>query len=446
MHAEPSSTDASEHLERLGALARQVGQSSTTAIQVYAAAMQSMLDLAGISVAVGIETAEGSQVLSGSLDESNGRVEIARYPIAVDTAMVLYHRSDDASLANNGNAHWAAMFAEEALECCAIAYLKDSYRTLSLPPTSKDSDTNKTVRRWSVIAIVALASMFVPVPFRISVEGNLVPADMVGIFAPVAGMLDEICVRDSETVSPGDILAIIDNPEIALQRDRLRGELVSTQTELASIRMSQSNRNARDAFVRKDAGGDGVGAMNRSTRSAVLKTKLQSLERQVELIDRIDESMTVRASQAGRVVLRDAQSEMVGQHVMQSQSLMQLANDSGGYRINLDVASDNFGYLAAIDPTSDNRVSNTNATFRLRSKPSVSLSGEISEVGKTVFYNEQGRGVIPVTVAVDAFNDGEESEGIHLGAPVVGHLSLGKRSLGFVLFRPLIESIRSWGW
>jgi multidrug efflux pump subunit AcrA (membrane-fusion protein) len=282
----------------------------------------------------------------------------------------------------------------------------------------------------AAIAVGVLA--FLPVPFRLSTEGIVEPVVSVGVFAPTSGKLLEVAVVDGEPVATGDVLAKMENQEIRLQAERLRGELLAAQTDLAATRMPSPD----DSNRRQNSSGR---TSNSSARVAVLRSRIRSLERQVELINLIEESLIIRATRSGQVVLGDRQADSLGQAVLPSQQLMKVVDNRDGYQATIQIPANAYGYLNA---TLKKSAADAQASLRLRSDPSRRWVGSVSQVGNTVQLDERDEAVIEVTIDLDHQTDND----LRGDAPVVGHLWLGRRSLGFVVFRPMIEFIREMSW
>ena len=175
-------------------------------------------------------------------------------------------------------------FYRSVLECCAVAFLKERYRIAAF---SGEKNLIRTPTFQKVFAVAILSAMLVlammiPVRFRLPVEGVITAAQSREVFAPVAGTLNSILVRDGQSVEVGDALAMIDQPEIQLQHDRLHGELLTAKTELAAARVDRNRPSASGT--------------NRPViaHTAVIQARVRSLEKQTQLIDQIHESLTIR--------------------------------------------------------------------------------------------------------------------------------------------------------
>ncbi|MCM2371617.1 efflux RND transporter periplasmic adaptor subunit [Aporhodopirellula aestuarii] len=297
------------------------------------------------------------------------------------------------------------------------------------------------LQRLAVFAMILVAwivLLSIPVAFRLNVEGRLEPASSRGVYAPAAGTLLRLHVADGELVTAGTLLAEMSSNEIQMQYDRIVGELASAETELATLRLNQSDAgSARNVDGRENTGMQVM--RNHSARQMVLRARIDSLKKQAELIRNVRESLSIRSKMDGRVMMRDDQSELVGQHVMQSQWLMQVVDTDSGYRAIVDLREKDFGYLSDMMSSTENPIV---ATLRLRSSPDVEFTGRTLAVADTVQIDERGMAVVEVTMGVaDSLPDD-----LHLGATVTGILRVGHRSLGFVFFRPVIELLRSYGW
>lgn len=285
------------------------------------------------------------------------------------------------------------------------------------------------------VGIVLLLN--VPITFQLPVEGRLEPARSFGVFAPAAGTLVELPVGDGVSVATGTMLAELSNVEIELQQERLAGELAAAETELASLRLRQSESASVDSanpalhVTAQDS------ASGRS-RQMVLRSRVQSLREQTDLMDLVKESMTIRSPIDGRVVLLDQQADLVGQSISQSQWLMQIVDPTGGYEAILDLPEKDDAYLRRA-LRNDAAAA---ATLRLLASPDVRFSGSVSRLADSVQVNERGKAAIEVTVAIHT----SLPDDVHVGATVVGTIDVGKRSLGFLWFRPMIEFLRSYGW
>ncbi len=290
-----------------------------------------------------------------------------------------------------------------------------------------------SAQRWVGAAITAIAGLVlvnIPVPFYLPVTGRLEPARTVGIFAPASGTLTDLHVVDGMDLDAGTLLAVIHNTEIDLQQQRITGELASAETELATLRRGASDNSDHNVISP---------AIDQRARQVVLRARIESLRQQTALINEIQQSLSIQAPIDGRVMLRDDQADLVGQNIGQSQWLMQIVDPQSGYQALLELPEKDFGYLnkAMLD-----REAVVNGSLRLRSSPDTRLDGVVVNVADTIQWTPSGHPVVEVTMSIP--NDVPATS--QIGGTVVGTIDVGRRSLGFVWFRPLVEFLRSYGW
>lgn len=278
----------------------------------------------------------------------------------------------------------------------------------------------------------------VPITFRLPVEGRLEPARSFGIFAPAAGTLVELHVSDGMPIAAGSVLAELSNVEIDLEQERIAGSLAAAETELASLRLSQSGSAAVDS-ANPSRNGTAQDAASGRPRQMVLRSRVESLREQTRLMEQAKHSMTIRSPINGKVVLRDQQADLLGQSISQSQWLMQIVDPAEGYDAILDLPEKDDAYLRRALSEDASAVT---ASLRLLASPDVRFIGSVASLADAVQINERGIAAIEVTVAIHESLPND----VHVGATVVGMIDVGNRSLGFVWFRPLIEFLRSYGW
>lgn len=436
----PSSTDsldsnrqsAVDRLDRLDRLGQTVDGRTISSQQVYDLASQFVEQTCGFVPLITLRTLTGDRSLNdaGRTGEPSTKTmlrPLAQVSLPESVSIVIEHPDPNATL----DVDWQDAFLTSVAECCSFAFLRQFYADSGAvsEPASHDEPRSKSpmLYRVAAVAVGLILIAFIPVTFRLPTEGTLEPSVNVGVFAPTAGELTKIAVVDGTRVESGDVLAQIDNPELRLQAERLRGELLAAQADLASTQLNASHSSSR----RDTAGGQ---SQNSSTKVAVLRTRIGSLQRQVSLMEEILESLVVRAHQPGRVVIDDRQTKSVGQSVLPSQQLMRLADDRSGHQAIVRIPAESYGYVDTDSPVS--------ASIRLRSDPSRRFDGVVSRVSDTVQIDERGQSFIELVVDIEGLGDSD----VRMNAPVIGHVHVGRRSLAFIVFRPFIELIRENSW
>src|SRR5690606_33295079 len=122
-----------------------------------------------------------------------------------------------------------------------------------------------TLAAGAVAAVVA-ALMFVQVPLRIDVRGELLPVVRQDVFAPRDAIVEELNVAHGTEVAAGATLLELRDPDLALEIARVAGETSTTQRQLEAIRATRTT-----------AAGQGVDPVERyrlSAQEEELKTRL----------------------------------------------------------------------------------------------------------------------------------------------------------------------------
>ena len=426
-------------LDQLDRLAQSVDGRTISSQRVFDLAAKVVEQSCGFTPTISLHTDTGDRSLVESTtsveptkDGDRARTPLSSVPLAATQFISLHSRNAK----EPPGADWQKAFLESVAECCSVAFLKQFYAdSTSASSGIRNGESSTRMRTFAITTIGLVVLVLVgllPVQFRLPTEGTIQPAINIGVFAPTSGELTEITVIDGTHVTQGQVLAKIGNPELRLQAERLRGDLLAAQADLVSTRLYSSDQNSRRGANRSQVG-------TSSSKVAVLRTRIASLQRQVSLIEEVLDSLVIRARQSGRVVIDDQQSKSVGQAVMPSQQIMRLGDNRSGYRAIIRIPAESYGYL-----NMDGRLSGEapHASLRLRADPRRRFEGPVTRVGDTVQLDERGRSVIDLFV--DLQNLGGKD--VRFDAPLVGQVYLGRRPLGFVMFRPLIEFIREHCW
>lgn len=154
-----------------------------------------------------------------------------------------------------------------------------------------------SVARMRPLMVIGLGGLVIGaglvLPWRREVERTCVvqPSELQVVRAVEAGFVREVHVREGDPVMVGQVLAVMENPDIArslaelrIQQDRVRGELRRMQTESPGVRY------------------------------AALQSEIAALVAQEELMSKRMGGLVLRAATTGRVGARRLESR-VGHHL-----------------------------------------------------------------------------------------------------------------------------------
>jgi HlyD family secretion protein len=176
-----------------------------------------------------------------------------------------------------------------------------------------------------------ISSLTVPaqtknVTVRITASGEVVPVRRLNLNPKAAGRLDTLLVEQGDRVQEGQIIARMDNSELAAQRDQAQAELARTEANLAMLR--SGNRP------------EAIGQARASVEQA--QAEVRSAQTRLDLArERVNRNQMLAASGA---ISRDRLDEVVNEersaraNVEQAQARLnntrqQLSQQQSGYRV-----------------------------------------------------------------------------------------------------------------
>ncbi len=287
----------------------------------------------------------------------------------------------------------------------------------------------KILLALAIIAAVVAAAIWVPADFEIYAEGALQPERRTPVFAPVDGVVEELYVRHRSPVKVDTPLLLLRSSELELELEEVSGEHRTTARKLASLNASRIAAATRPGINRAE-----INAM--AAEEVELKTWLQSLEKQMQILSQRKKELTVASKQDGAVITWDLQQLLTARPVSRGQILMTTAQLDGQWVLELNLPDNKVGHLrdaqAALREDLD-------VSFILATTPETTLKGKIQSVAESTTYNDRDGLTLLVTVAIDE----SQVKQLRPGARVSGKIYCGKRSLGYVWLHEVFEFVQS---
>jgi hypothetical protein len=274
------------------------------------------------------------------------------------------------------------------------------------------------------LTVLLLASCLIQAPLKIPVEGRIVATDRSRLFAPTEGIVTEVLVSNGQAVRKGDTLVVLNSPNLDLQQRNIEGTLATAQTRLDTLFALRS----RGSSARQQE-------TNVSADEQVLKAEISGLQKQLKLIQSQQRELTIRSLIDGTVDRWDLQQSLAARPVTHGQYLLDVISGDHGWTVELDLPEQNVNYV--LDQQQRCRCS-----FRMRSNPTKTFEGVVVQIADVAHLNPAGQSVVRLTVPIET----DLSAEIRSGATVVAQLECGRRAIGFVLFRGLIQWWRSQPW
>lgn len=257
----------------------------------------------------------------------------------------------------------------------------------------------------SVAGLVLLALALVPAPYRVSAQALVEGSVQRSAVAPFEGYLREAPARAGDLVKSGQVLAVLDDRDLKLERVRWESEL-----EVAL-------RKEREAMAKANRVDQRLAAAQANQARAQLDLVLAKLER-VQVVAPFD-----------AVVVKGDLSQLLGSPVELGKVLFELA-PLDSWRVVLKVDERDIGYV----------LQGAQGELVLSSLPGKSWPFTVKKL-TPISVAEEGRNFFRVEAAL-----GEQAPKFSPNMEGVAKVAAGKRSLLWIWTHPLLDWARLAWW
>ncbi len=289
-------------------------------------------------------------------------------------------------------------------------------------------------RRARTIAIsmagVVLALALIPANLKLEAHGQVQPTRRRSVYAPADGIITQVAVSNAAKVAEGESLAVMRNPELDLEEQRVRGEIATTNARLAAVRASRGDPDRR--------GSNSPTAGQLAAEEEELKQTIASLNRQLEIVNRRAAELTLRSPIAGQVVRWDLIRSLESRPVRQGQLLMQVVDPAGPWEIELRIPDRHVRHVLAAQAAAK-EANGLPVRFLFRMSPKTTYSARLDTVNLATDLDQDGELSTFAKVTLDP----KEIPDLRPGSSVIAKLDCGRRSLGYVWLRELLEFLQT---
>lgn len=281
-----------------------------------------------------------------------------------------------------------------------------------------------------LIAIVVLVLAMIPVPLKITAEGELTPVERRDVFATANGLVEQVFVKHADRLDIGQSLVQLRDPNVEMEATRITGELATARARLEVIEAARiaSTTNAGETPARQQ---------QLAGEAADLRQQCQTLEAQQALLEAEQKSWALQSPIAGQVLTWDVESLLSGRPIERGQVLLTVGNTAGEWEITAHIRERDLRHLLG----RENEAIGRRVEFLTALDPTPHL-GRVAKVSRVIDLNERGESTVRVTIALDE----PWSRNSQTGTTVWPRIHCGPRSLGYVWFHDLIEAARSGIW
>ena len=302
----------------------------------------------------------------------------------------------------------------------------------------------RSARQRAVVValLVALLLTLVRRDFEVEVSGQIFPVQRYRVFAPDDGIVEMLSVNADDTVTAGQFLLHLQNPERVLERSRLLGEIDSTSSRLQAIRATRSSNGSTP-------GNQNSRGVDLSSEEQQLEQRLASLREEQTLLDQQIKSLSLQSPIAGVVYQRRLKERLESRPVQRGQLLMEIVNSKANWQLELQVPENIVGYVRnsidddkivqphSTDSAADEKGVGQTVRFWLSSQQSGTFQTSIDSLEQSAHINEQRLTCLATAPCMNM-----DTKQLRPGQLVTTRIHCGRRSLGFVLFREVIEYLQ----
>ena len=279
----------------------------------------------------------------------------------------------------------------------------------------------------SLLAAIAFLAL-VPADFAVEGRGLLQPRDRRNVFARSDGIISELRIAEPPECREGDVLAIMTKSQLDFESTRVLGEIQTARKRLASAQASRLKMSPQTAADREK--------YNLLTaEEEEVRESLKSLDQQLEILKAQRDELVIRSPLTGSVITWNVRQLLEARPVQRGQVLMQVADLRGPWVLEIEVPDDQIGHVLA---ARDRMRPDLEVSFMLATEPGIAYQGKIERVSMSTDVRPPEKANVLVTVAIDR----DKTPQLRPGATAVSRIECGRRSIGFVWFHSLWETIQ----
>ena len=176
----------------------------------------------------------------------------------------------------------------------------------------------------AVVGAVSAWLWFGTAELTIPVYGEAVPVRRDFVYAPEEGTVTEVLFTDQAAVDEGELLVVLKNEMLELENERLRGEIATTRSRLLALETVRGSRDRAEATAV-------------SAELARLRIELDSLDKQLAIVQQRIDTLGVHAELAGSIFVDGLAHEWVGRPVRRGEPIAEVADRAGDWELQLRV-------------------------------------------------------------------------------------------------------------
>lgn len=290
----------------------------------------------------------------------------------------------------------------------------------------------KLIRTVVLLGAIIASGFFLacfPYEFGLNAAGSLIPEKQFEVFAEESGVLEEVLVSDTgdSMVQQGEVLARMYNNDLDVEIENLTGQIRKKQ-ELLDAKKSMQTRNNLDP----------LDVHQFDSEIKMLRQEIISLGAELDLRKHQRGLLEVRSPASGQVINWQARQNLLRRPVRQGQHLMTIVDPNTTWQIELRLPERRVAHLMRAMQESQQPLS---AKFALMSHPGTEFLGQVLYIDQQLDVHADDGNTALVRVGFD--NRSVPRDLLRAGTRVSAKIECGQRSVSYVFFHELIETVHT---
>jgi multidrug efflux pump subunit AcrA (membrane-fusion protein) len=274
----------------------------------------------------------------------------------------------------------------------------------------------KTLLAVGAVVATILALVIVPWDFELKARGTLLPVERRDVFAPQDGTVVDLFVEHNSKVAKDQELARLRNTDLDVRLAGVQGAILAADEEIIALNSMLLDRELPNDQKTRVSG-----------QLRAQEKKRESLDQQLKILKQEEEELRIRSPLAGQVVTWDVDRKLNRRHVSRGQIVLQVADPSGAWEIEVLMPEKYMGHLIRAQRQLGEQLA---VTYILATDPDRKQLGVLNEVHASAEVDPEDGNTVKLLVKIDKEQLGE----LRPGTEVTARVHCGRRPLGYVLF------------
>lgn len=290
----------------------------------------------------------------------------------------------------------------------------------------------KTIAVLALLGGLAAAGALYQRDFKLEGEGKLRPVVQAPVFARMTGEVRQIMVDYKSPVEAGDVLMEQRSLELMKEIEDVQGKLSAAQEERRALSASSVDYGSLTPNER-------VQKQNELER---VRKQITSLHEQLNILEEQRRQLTVRSPIDGIVTTWKLREQLMGRTVNQGQRVLQVADPSGDWEIELFMPEKRMGHVTRAWRKAKEQGEELRVAFVPATQPEDRLEGRVTEIDTTAETRGEEGNRVRMIVAFDQSEFRSVVPDPKVDAEVIAQVYCGKKPLAYTLLHDLYDTIQ----